>query len=78
MAFYWRGNQLFTKHGPTGDNDKVWTIFLMDMREPTEVIIYSIKNYNVTILYLVNILCALISFEKFARFLANSLVSLLC
>ncbi|RIA98330.1 hypothetical protein C1645_140577 [Glomus cerebriforme] len=36
MAFYWRGNQLFTKQAPTGDNDNVWTTFLMDMREPLE------------------------------------------
>jgi hypothetical protein len=36
MAFYWRGNQLFTKQG-AGDGDRDWTTFLMDMREPTEV-----------------------------------------
>jgi hypothetical protein len=40
MAFFWRGNQLFAKYGPTGDNDGVWTTFLMDMREPLEVNIY--------------------------------------
>jgi hypothetical protein len=34
MAFYWRGNQLYTKQA-NGDRDK--TIFLMDMREPIEV-----------------------------------------
>lgn len=37
MAFFWHGNQLFTKQGPTGDKDKVWTTFLMDVREPLEV-----------------------------------------
>ncbi|GBB83155.1 hypothetical protein RclHR1_00010037 [Rhizophagus clarus] len=36
MAFYWRGNQLFVKQAQTGDDDKVWTTFLMDMREPLE------------------------------------------
>ncbi|RIA79159.1 histidine kinase-like ATPase, partial [Glomus cerebriforme] len=36
MAFFWRGNKLFTKQGPTDDKDKVWTSFLMDMREPLE------------------------------------------
>ena len=41
MAFYWRGNQLFTKHGPTGEKDEGWTTFLMDLREPIEVNIYS-------------------------------------
>jgi hypothetical protein len=41
MAFYWRGNQLFIKQAQTGDDDKVWTTFLMDMREPLEVNIYS-------------------------------------
>ncbi|RGB34624.1 hypothetical protein C1646_143658 [Rhizophagus diaphanus] len=37
MAFYWRGNQLFVKQAQTGDDDKVWTTFLMDMREPLEI-----------------------------------------
>ncbi|RIA98304.1 hypothetical protein C1645_812855 [Glomus cerebriforme] len=37
MAFYWRGNQLFAKQAPTGDNDRTWTTFLMDMREPLEL-----------------------------------------
>ncbi len=38
MAFYWRGNQLFTKQGPTADEkEKDWTTFLMDLREPMEV-----------------------------------------
>ncbi|EXX52939.1 hypothetical protein RirG_248640 [Rhizophagus irregularis DAOM 197198w] len=36
MAFFWQGNQLFTKQGPTGDEDRVWTTFLMDTREPLE------------------------------------------
>ena len=40
MAFYWRGNQLFIKKGPTGEKDKGWTTFLMDLREPMEVNIY--------------------------------------
>jgi hypothetical protein len=39
MAFYWRGDQLFAKRGPIDDTDQAWTTFLMDMREPTEVII---------------------------------------
>jgi hypothetical protein len=38
MAFYWRGNQVFTKQGPIDDDDdKGWTTFLMDTREPLEV-----------------------------------------
>jgi hypothetical protein len=37
MDFSWRGNQLFTRFGPTGDDDKVWTTFVMDMRKPIEV-----------------------------------------
>ncbi|CAG8651073.1 778_t:CDS:2, partial [Cetraspora pellucida] len=36
MAFYWKGDQLFVRHGPTGKNDTEWTIFLMDMRETTK------------------------------------------
>ncbi|CAG8463812.1 12087_t:CDS:10 [Funneliformis caledonium] len=36
MAFYWRGDHLFAGQGPTGDEDQVWTTFLMDMREPAE------------------------------------------
>ena len=47
MAFYWRGNQLFARQGPIDEEDQVWTTFLMDMREPIEVNIYSrIKNYT--------------------------------
>ncbi|GBC47115.2 hypothetical protein GLOIN_2v1834043 [Rhizophagus irregularis DAOM 181602=DAOM 197198] len=52
MDFSWHGNQLFTSFGPTGDDDKVWTTFFMDMRKPIEF------PYV----------------EKFAQFLANSLV----
>ena len=37
MAFYWRGNQVFTKQGPIDDDDKGWTTFLMDTRVPIEV-----------------------------------------
>jgi hypothetical protein len=39
MAFYWRENQLRTKKGPIieDDDDKGWTTFLMDTREPLEV-----------------------------------------
>jgi hypothetical protein len=41
MAFFWRHGQLTSKQGPTGEDDKVWTTFLMDMREPIEVNIHS-------------------------------------
>jgi len=41
MAFYWRGNQLFAKQAKTSDSDRIWTTFLMDMRDPIEVKIYS-------------------------------------
>ncbi|KAG9304270.1 hypothetical protein G9A89_019832 [Geosiphon pyriformis] len=37
MAFYWRGDQLFAKRGATDQEDKVWTTFLMDTREPSEL-----------------------------------------
>ncbi|CAG8625260.1 16108_t:CDS:10 [Gigaspora margarita] len=37
MAFYWRGDQLFVRYGPTGKDDTEWTIFLMDVREATKV-----------------------------------------
>ncbi|CAB5200411.1 unnamed protein product [Rhizophagus irregularis] len=37
MAFYWRGNQLYTKQGPTDDDDKDWTTFFMDTREPLDI-----------------------------------------
>ncbi|CAB4438088.1 unnamed protein product [Rhizophagus irregularis] len=37
MAFYWRGNQVFTKQGPIDDDDKGWTTFLMDTRKPLEI-----------------------------------------
>ncbi|GBB83172.1 hypothetical protein RclHR1_00010054 [Rhizophagus clarus] len=36
MDFIWHGNQLFTSFGPTGDDDKVWTTFFMDMKKPIE------------------------------------------
>lgn len=38
MAFYWRGNQLFTKQGQNKSTDD-WTTFLMDMKDPIEVIL---------------------------------------
>ncbi|CAG8705877.1 9435_t:CDS:2, partial [Ambispora leptoticha] len=37
MAFYWRGDQLFAKRGPTDQVDQTWTTFLMDAREPAEL-----------------------------------------
>ncbi|RIA78752.1 hypothetical protein C1645_810982, partial [Glomus cerebriforme] len=37
MAFYWRGNQLFTKQGPIEDKNEGWTTFLMDMRDPLKL-----------------------------------------
>jgi hypothetical protein len=37
MAFYWRGNQLVTKHSRIDNKDKTWTTFLMDLRVPEEV-----------------------------------------
>ncbi|PKY44256.1 hypothetical protein RhiirA4_541705 [Rhizophagus irregularis] len=36
MTFYWRGNQLLTKQARINNDDKVWTTFLLDMREKTE------------------------------------------
>ena len=46
MAFLWQSNQLFTKSGPTGDNDNGWTTFFMDMREPIEVNIYVYEIFS--------------------------------
>ncbi|RIA99607.1 hypothetical protein C1645_811167 [Glomus cerebriforme] len=37
LAFYWRGDRLFTKQGPTNDDDKDWTTFLMDTKEPIDL-----------------------------------------
>src|SRR4051795_10612058 len=37
MAFYWRGNQLVTKHSRIDNRDKIWTTFVMDVRDPEEV-----------------------------------------
>ncbi|PKY20927.1 hypothetical protein RhiirB3_524661 [Rhizophagus irregularis] len=36
MAFYWQGNQLLTKQARIYNKDKIWTSFLMDMRETEE------------------------------------------
>ncbi|GES95293.1 hypothetical protein GLOIN_2v1834046 [Rhizophagus clarus] len=36
MAFYWRGNKLYTKQGEQKSTDD-WTTFLFDMREPIEL-----------------------------------------
>ncbi|KAI5803996.1 hypothetical protein DFH27DRAFT_481023 [Peziza echinospora] len=36
MAFYWKGNQLFTRRAKLPNFDK-WTTFLLESREPTEI-----------------------------------------
>ncbi|PKC61018.1 hypothetical protein RhiirA1_488641 [Rhizophagus irregularis] len=36
MAFYWRGNKLYTKRGEQESTDN-WTTFLFDMREPMKL-----------------------------------------
>ncbi|GBB83158.1 hypothetical protein RclHR1_00010040 [Rhizophagus clarus] len=36
MAFYWRGNKLYTKQGERESTDN-WTTFLFDMREPIDL-----------------------------------------
>jgi hypothetical protein len=41
MAFYWRGNQLFTKQGQEKLTDD-WTTFLMDMKDLIEVILHDL------------------------------------
>jgi hypothetical protein len=53
MAFFWRGDQLYAKRGPTGEKDQTWTTFLMDMREPIEVNIY---HYIYVYIYIYNYL----------------------
>ncbi|PKY51815.1 hypothetical protein RhiirA4_494733 [Rhizophagus irregularis] len=45
MAFYWRGNQLFTKRGSIINDDDDWTTFIMDTREP--LIIPNIEELKV-------------------------------
>ena len=47
MAFYWRGNKLFTKHGEreSTDDDDGLTTFLFEMREPIEVIFIILLYY---------------------------------
>ena len=52
MAFYWRGNTLLTKHASIVNNDKVWTTFLMDIRETEEVCILFIQDYTIIIHYI--------------------------
>ncbi|CAI2168970.1 19326_t:CDS:10, partial [Funneliformis geosporum] len=44
MAFFWRGNQLSVKQGPTGEKDKAWTTFLMDGREPMEAFTRNLRD----------------------------------
>ena len=46
MYFYWRNDHLFVKKGPTGDNNQIWTTFLMDMRKPTRGIFYYFTIYS--------------------------------
>ncbi len=68
MAFYWRGNQLFTKQGPTGDDDLVWTTFVMDikdMREPAKVYLIHIPYKMYIHIYLANISFAIFLFSFF-------------
>ncbi|RPB25707.1 hypothetical protein L211DRAFT_822540 [Terfezia boudieri ATCC MYA-4762] len=36
MAFYWRGNQLFTRRAKLPNSDR-WTTFLLESREPAEI-----------------------------------------
>jgi len=37
MYFFWRGDQLLVKQGPTGYEDRDWKTFLMGMREPVKL-----------------------------------------
>ncbi|CAG8693408.1 42552_t:CDS:10, partial [Gigaspora margarita] len=36
MEFFWRGDQLYARHGPDGSKDLKWTTFEMEMRTPRE------------------------------------------
>ncbi|CAG8458419.1 11877_t:CDS:10 [Scutellospora calospora] len=36
MEFFWRGDQLYARHGPNGSKDLKWTTFEMEMRSPGE------------------------------------------
>ncbi|RIA81211.1 hypothetical protein C1645_837362 [Glomus cerebriforme] len=74
MAFFWRGNQLFTKQGPTGDKDKVWTTFLMDAREPLEANNLTFPNIEKFAQFLANSLGFTENLREVSVYFNNTLV----
>ncbi|GBC47094.2 hypothetical protein GLOIN_2v1761431 [Rhizophagus irregularis DAOM 181602=DAOM 197198] len=70
MAFYWRGKQIFTKQGPIDDgDDKGWTTFLMDTREP--LVIPNIEELSK---FLVNSLGFTDNLKEISMYIDNKLV----
>ncbi|PKY58179.1 hypothetical protein RhiirA4_511803, partial [Rhizophagus irregularis] len=70
MAFYWRGKQIFTKQGPINDgDDKGWTTFLMDTREP--LVIPNIEELSK---FLVNSLGFTDNLKEISMYIDNKLV----
>ncbi|RGB27756.1 hypothetical protein C1646_630205, partial [Rhizophagus diaphanus] len=71
MAFYWRGKQIFTKQGPIDDDDdKGWTTFLMDTREPL-----MIPNIDELSKFLVNSLGFTDNLKEISMYIDDKLVT---
>ncbi|PKY40926.1 hypothetical protein RhiirA4_454398 [Rhizophagus irregularis] len=71
MAFFWRGNQIFTKQGPMDDDDdKGWTTFLMDTREPLEI-----PNIEELTKFLVNSLGFTDNLKEISMYIDNILIT---
>ncbi|GBB83181.1 hypothetical protein RclHR1_00010063 [Rhizophagus clarus] len=72
MAFYWRGNQLFTKQGPIDDDDddEGWTTFLMDTREP-----HDIPNIEEFTRFLVNSLGFTENLQEISLYIDDTLIA---
>ncbi|UZO10676.1 uncharacterized protein OCT59_002255 [Rhizophagus irregularis] len=71
MAFYWRGKQIYTKRGPRNDDDdKGWTTFLMDTREPL-----MIPNIEELSKFLVNSLGFTDNLKEISMYIDDKLVT---
>ncbi|CAB4444450.1 unnamed protein product [Rhizophagus irregularis] len=66
MAFYWRGNQLFTKRGSIINDDDDWTTFIMDTREP--LIIPNIEELKVLSQFIDNL-------KEISMYINNKLIT---
>ncbi|CAG8684217.1 uncharacterized protein OCT59_009731 [Rhizophagus irregularis] len=69
MAFYWRGNKIFTKKGPIDDDDD-WTTFIMDTREPL-----MIPNIEELSKFLVNLLGFTDNIKEISMYIDNKLIT---